>query len=54
VILDVLEKFYGEDDDLKPGKKGISLPVNQYHVLRDLIVGGKLDQVIESLEKERK
>jgi hypothetical protein len=50
----VLEQFYGEDDDLKPGKKGISLPVDQYQVMRDLIVGGKIDQVIESLEKESK
>ena len=33
-----------------PGKKGISLSLDQYEILKDLIVSGGIDQAIESMK----
>ena len=46
LLIDIRE-YYGDDHDLKPGKKGISLSVEQWKKLKDNLaaiddkIGGK-------------
>jgi len=44
-------KFYGDNDD-KPGKKGISLSVDQFEKLKELVAGGEIDEALKKLNKE--
>ena len=46
------KQCYGDNDD-KPGKKGISLPVDQYEKLKELIVGGEIDDALQKLESNK-
>ena len=39
-------QFYEKGDTMAPGKKGISLNVDQFEALRDLIKAGHLDSAI--------
>lgn len=47
-----LTQFYEKDDKMMPGKKGISLTLEQYQILRDAIVGGGIDDAIKKIEEE--
>ncbi|TFK26456.1 PC4-domain-containing protein [Coprinopsis marcescibilis] len=47
-LVDIRE-FYGSEDDLKPGKKGISLTIEQWHTLRDSV--GEIDKLIQGVKK---
>ena len=43
-------KYYEMYGEQRPGRKGICLTIDQYNVLRSLIVDGILDQQIGELE----
>lgn len=45
-----LLQFYEKDGKVLPGKKGISLNLEQYEALRDLFLGGQVEQEITNLE----
>jgi hypothetical protein len=47
----VLTQFYEKNDKMCPGKKGISLTVDQYNALREAIENEALDKEIEKLKK---
>jgi hypothetical protein len=42
-----LREYYEKDDKLLPGKKGLSLSLKQYELLKDLIVSGVIDEWID-------
>lgn len=42
-----LREYYDKDNTQLPGKKGLSLSLEQYEILKDLIVSGSLDDCIE-------
>lgn len=47
-LVDIRE-YWGDDDDLKPGKKGISLSIDQWNMLKGLIAD--IDDAITQLSK---
>jgi hypothetical protein len=42
-------QVYEKGGKMLPGKKGISLTIDQYEVLKDLIVGGNIQDAIQAL-----
>jgi Transcriptional Coactivator p15 (PC4) len=50
-MLLLLRQFYLKGTEVLPGKKGISLSLGQYQVLKSIIQDGSLDKEIEALQK---
>eukprot|EP01083_Nonionella_stella_P210979 763324_1 len=48
VLLDIRE-YYTKSEKELPGKKGISLTIQQYKLMRDLIIDGTVDDMIRDL-----
>ena len=46
VLLDIRE-FYESNGEMKPGKKGISLNLEQYKILRKLMKSGSIDALVK-------
>lgn len=46
-------KFYEKDGKSMPGKKGISLTVEQYRVLEELVKEGSIDRELKLLSKKK-
>ena len=50
VLVDIRE-FYEKNDQYLPGKKGISLTLEQYEALKAAILDGSVDKQIEEIGK---
>ena len=50
VLVDIRE-FYEKNDSYLPGKKGISLTLEQYEALKAAVLDGSIDQQINELKK---
>lgn len=48
-IADQLAQFYEKDGKALPGKKGISLTLDQYKALRAAVLDGSIDGAVEAL-----
>jgi hypothetical protein len=46
VSLDIRE-YHEKDGDMKPGQKGITLPLDEYKEMRDLVKSGSIDAIIK-------
>ena len=46
VSLDIRE-YHEKDGDMKPGQKGITLALDQYKEMRDLVKSGSIDAIIK-------
>mmetsp|Transcript_9242 Transcript_9242/g.17401 ORF Transcript_9242/g.17401 Transcript_9242/m.17401 type:complete len:123 (-) Transcript_9242:2631-2999(-) len=46
VLLDIRE-FYESNGEMKPGKKGISLNLEQYKILKNLVKSGSIDALVK-------
>ena len=44
-----VQKYYSKGDKMLPGKKGISLTVDQYKSLKEAILEGTIDAAIQKL-----
>lgn len=42
-----LREYYDKDGKMLPGKKGLSLSLKQYELLKDLIASGVIDECID-------
>mmetsp|Transcript_28933 Transcript_28933/g.32506 ORF Transcript_28933/g.32506 Transcript_28933/m.32506 type:complete len:127 (+) Transcript_28933:1-381(+) len=51
VLVDIRE-VYEKDGKILPGKKGISMNVEQFETLRDLFKNGSLQREVEALQKK--
>ena len=49
-----IREFYERDGKLLPGKKGISLTLDQYKIMKNLIEDGTVDEIISDLEGDIK
>ena len=51
VRIDVRE-YYERDGKMLPGKKGLSLPLKEYEIMKNFIQDGTLDDIIQEKESE--
>eukprot|EP00558_Chaetoceros_sp_UNC1202_P008978 CAMPEP_0197247526 /NCGR_PEP_ID=MMETSP1429-20130617/29248_1 /TAXON_ID=49237 /ORGANISM="Chaetoceros sp., Strain UNC1202" /LENGTH=119 /DNA_ID=CAMNT_0042708445 /DNA_START=31 /DNA_END=390 /DNA_ORIENTATION=+ len=48
VLLDIREFYEDKNGEMKPGKKGISLTLDQYKVIQELIASGSIDELVRA------
>lgn len=48
-VLSLDSQYYEKDEKMLPGKKGISLSIQQYEALKKAITSGVIDQAIREL-----
>mmetsp|Transcript_32465 Transcript_32465/g.38804 ORF Transcript_32465/g.38804 Transcript_32465/m.38804 type:complete len:113 (-) Transcript_32465:169-507(-) len=51
VLIDIRE-FYEKGEKMLPGKKGISLTLDQYKAVRESMVDGTIDAAIKNLQED--
>ena len=47
-----IREFYEREGKMLPGKKGLSLTLDQFNILKGFIEDGTLDEIIQELEQE--